>query len=439
VGAVVGTTGAGELDTAEVSIAELLKYHAPSPHQTACVGKWHLHTNQPFKRLYPNQMGYDFYSGNFNGAITNYFNYPIIVNGQTDTAIVYATTQTVNDAISWLDTINPSKPFFLWVAFNAPHSPYHKPPDSLCNTSGLTGTAAHINANQKLYFKASLQALDTEIGRLFQYLNSRSLLDSTNIIFIGDNGNPKEVSQQTNITKSKGTLYDYGVRVPLLIAGPAVVSPNRTYDGLVNLPDLFATMAELGGFANWKNSIPSGTSIDSRSLMPVIKNQTTVGRAWIFSEQFSTPPKVADAKGIRNTDYHLIRFTNGNEELYNQTTDIEEQVNLLATSMTSTDISNYHQLCDSLNTLLGVGTCQPLQVSDHQLEQLHFYPNPAYDQLTVVTNDRHTIVRIMDASARICIQSTPGVISISGLPAGIYQLELTTSDGKQTFATFVKQ
>ena len=86
VGEVIVNASSPQLDTSELSIAKLLKWYAPIKYNTANVGKWHLHTTAVNQRLYPNLMGYDFYKGNFNGAISNYFNYPIIVNGKIDTA-----------------------------------------------------------------------------------------------------------------------------------------------------------------------------------------------------------------------------------------------------------------------------------------------------------------------------------------------------------------
>ena len=105
-------------------------------------------------------MGYDAYSGNFNGAIPDFYNYVAVTNGIADTITTYATTQTVTDAINWLDTLQSGKPFFMWLAFNAPHTPFHKPPDTLHTVPGLIGTVAHINNNPKLYFKAALEAVN---------------------------------------------------------------------------------------------------------------------------------------------------------------------------------------------------------------------------------------------------------------------------------------
>lgn len=376
VGQVITSAASPQIDTAEMSIAKLLKWYAPIKYNTACVGKWHLNNNQPMKRLYPNVMGYDFYSGNFNGALGDYYNWTRIKNGIQDTVTTYSTTQNINDAIDWMDTMNSSKPFFLWIAFNAPHSPYHLPPYTLCDTTGLSGTTAHINANKAKYFKASIEAMDSEIGRLIQYLTIHNLMDSTNIIFMGDNGSSGDVAQISNPSKAKGTIYNYGVHVPLFVTGPSVISPNRVSSELVNTPDLFATIAEMSGFSNWQNSIPTTTKVDSKSFLPILKNQTTSVRTWIFSEQFQSPSVVADGKTIRNSDYHLLRFDNGTEEFYNQALDKEENNNLLTGSMFATDIANYHFLCDTITSLIGGGSCKPLSIENLKGPEMLVYPNP---------------------------------------------------------------
>jgi arylsulfatase B len=406
VGQVITNASTPQIDTMEKSIAKLLKWYAPVKYNTACVGKWHLHNNLPNKRLNPNLMGYDFYSGNFNGAITDYYNWARIKNGLQDTVTTYATTQAVNDAVSWLDTINKSKPFFLWLAFNAPHSPYHLPPANLCNTAGLLGTTAHINANPKQYFKAAIEAMDTEIGRLMQYLGTNNLLDSTNIIFIGDNGNAGPVAQITNTSHAKGTLYDYGVRVPLLVSGPVVSNPNRTSEELINTPDLFATIAEMSGFNTWNSAIANNVVVDSKSFLSILKNQNTNKRSWIFTEQFATPATAADGKTIRNEDYHLIKFDNGSEAFYNQTIDKEETTNLLLANMTGVEIQNYITLCDTITSLTSLGLCKPLANNIIENKALSFVLGSFSNHIKIINTPQN---------ANIVLRNIYGQIIYAGL------------------------
>ena len=434
VGTVITTAASAQLDTAEKSLARLLKYDAPTKYNTANVGKWHLHVASPQQLLFPNAMGYDFYSGNFNGALTSYTNWVRIKNGVLDTVTSYATTQVINDAISWMDTMNSSKPFFLWLAFNAPHSPFHLPPATLCDTTGLSGTTVDISAHPEKYFKAAIQAMDTEMGRLFAYLQNHNLMDSTNIIFIGDNGNESKVAQIANHNKAKATIYDYGVRVPMIVAGPAVVGQSRNSDALINTPDLFATIAELCDFPNWKNFIPTSTMIDSKSFLPIIKNQSGNDRTWIFTEQFNNPGIAADGKTIRNQDYHLLRFVNGNVEFYNQTLDAEENNNLLTntSTMTAIDISNYHFLCDSITALTGVGTCLPLS-TDVSLETnpIQVYPNPVTNSITVQCSNQAILeISLINNVGQEIGKSNGNSMDVSRIANGLYMLQIKTTKGR---------
>jgi arylsulfatase A-like enzyme len=109
-----------------------------------------------------------------------------------------------NDAINWLGQQNNTKPFFLWMAYNAPHDPFHLPPDSLHSYRNLSGTPADIAANPKSYFKAMTEAMDNQIGKLYNWLQVNNKLDSTDIIFIGDNGDAPATAQ---IPRAKGSIY----------------------------------------------------------------------------------------------------------------------------------------------------------------------------------------------------------------------------------------
>ncbi|MFN0036497.1 MAG: sulfatase-like hydrolase/transferase, partial [Saprospiraceae bacterium] len=245
-GIVGGMGGSGTLNVNETTIPRLLNVYQPGGIGKANLGKWHLHSPMPANLNNPAVMGYDLFSGIFIGALPNYFNWTKITNGVSAPVANYATTETTNDAISWIQAQN-AKPFFLWLAFNAPHAPYHLPPAGLHSYTNLSGTQQDINMKPKEYFKASLEALDHEIGRLFDSLAVRNQLDNTDIIFIGDNGNTIQTAQIANTMRAKGTVYQYGVHVPFIISGPSVVAPGRVSDALVNTVDLFATILELFG------------------------------------------------------------------------------------------------------------------------------------------------------------------------------------------------
>lgn len=427
-GHVVSGPSTNQLSLSETSIAHVLRNQNATPYATGIVGKWHLHSQQGNLNN-PSALDWQYYSGNFAGGIPDYYNYQKITNGVQSTSTTYSTTQIINDAISWLDTLPQGQPFFLWVAFNAPHTPFHKPPSNLISQPNLPGTTGHINNNESLYFKAALDALDSETGRLMQFLSTNGLLDSTNFIFLGDNGSPNQVSQNPVNNRSKGTIYNYGVQVPLFISGPAVSAPGRRSDAMVSSVDLYATIADLSGVTNWN---PLSVVQDSRTLLPVIKNQGQPIRGYQFSEQFGTSATL-DGKSIRNLDYHLLRFDSTNtQEFYKIRTDTFETTNLLlsVSTMTAADIANYHLLCDSINILLGGGfDCLPL--SNSNIESLsnsfELFPNPVSTYLNVSFAEKITALNIYDAQGRAVLNKSGNSIqgiNIENLAQGFYYLQV---------------
>ncbi|MFM8473087.1 MAG: sulfatase-like hydrolase/transferase [Candidatus Kapaibacterium sp.] len=439
IGSVVAGMQATQLDTGEVSLPRVLKRHPSASYATADIGKWHLHLGAPpIQRTYPNVMGYDLYSGNFSGMLPDYYKYPRIRNGVVDTVKTYATTQTVSEAIEWIGSVAPARPFFCWLAFNAPHVPFHVPPASLCDTKGLVNDTNVIKRNAVPYFKAMVQAMDTEIGRLLAFLESKGLRDNTDIIFIGDNGNASQVAQNVDPKKAKATCYHYGVHVPLIVAGPSVVKPGRTNASLINATDLFATIPELCSYAAWRESVPGTTTLDAVSFLPVIKDEAAFVRTWAFSEQFTKPAISADAKTIRNERYQLLRFDTGSEEFYDLIADTLENTDLLLGTLSATQKENYDALCSRMKTLTGVGSCQTVSVPLSPEESVvTVHPNPAtsHFRLRGGTDIRRIVVTDLQGREREVMMNEP--VSIAELGAGTYMLRIIRSDGSETLQTLV--
>jgi arylsulfatase A-like enzyme len=445
--AMSGMTSAS-IDTSEKSIPELLKEYNPLI-KTANVGKWHLNQQNPASNLQiPNLMGYDYYAGNFLGGLNSYTNWTKVTNGVMDTSTNYATTETTDDAINWVKAQN-SDPFFLWLAYNAPHTPLHLPPAGLHSYSSLTGTMMDINSHPKEYFKAMLETLDHEIGRLFDSLIVYNKMDSTDVIFIGDNGNGILASQIADTTRSKGTIYQYGVHVPFIISGPSVVNPNRITDALVNTQDLFATILELFGNLSWQSQIPLAIAIDSKSILPVINDQSSSIRDWAFTEIFKVVSDSSEGKAMRNLEYKLLDFEYGHQEFYNLSIDTMETNDLLTGTLSFTDLANYNYLCSEMTTLVGTGTfCNTtIEVSDFETikESINVYPNPFSFQTTITFNKEqiNTTVKIFDLYGKelrsICFSGKHLMIDKGNLVNGIYFVEMVDLDGNVVFRNFIVQ
>jgi arylsulfatase A-like enzyme len=233
----------------------------------------------------------------------------------------------------------------VWVAFAAPHSPFHKPPNGLHSKDSLPATGA----SNRAYFEAMVEAMDTEIGRLLGSVN----LATTTVIFVGDNGTTgSAIRPPYPSSKDKGTLYQGGVHVPLLIAGAGVNAPDRMVTELVNTADLFPTILQLAGI-DPSGVVPAGTRTDGVSLLPYVENRAHPRpRAWAFAEQFPTRYNTRWQRTIRDDRYKLIEGADGGREFYDLGADAFEARNLLRQTLTTTQSQRLNALDQQLNALL---------------------------------------------------------------------------------------
>ena len=160
-----------ELSTSETSIQKFLDLNTNAGYSHALIGKWHLSKDAN----HPNNMGIDYYAGILNGTVQSYTNWNLNINGTTTISTEYTTTKLTDLAIDWVDS--QTKPWFLWVAYNAPHTPFHVPPNNLHSQENLATDQGSIDANPLPYYMAALEALDTEMGRL---INSMSQEEKDN-------------------------------------------------------------------------------------------------------------------------------------------------------------------------------------------------------------------------------------------------------------------
>ena len=303
-----------ELSTSEISLQKYLNNN--SSYTTAVIGKWHLSNNIN----HPINMGVNYYAGLLNGGVQSYNNWKFSENGQTTTSKEYITTKFSDLAISWLE--NRVEPWFLWLAYTAPHTPFHLPPNNLHTKTNLPSDQGSIDANPFPYYMAMIEAMDTEIGRVLSSL-SKDVLNNTIIIFIGDNGSLNQVAQQYNSKRVKGTVYQGGINIPMIISGLGVSRINQTENALINTTDLFATILDIAGINN--NDIN-----DSKSFKGLLSDKNSFNRDYVYSE-------IGKSTGgsdytIRNATHKYIKFDHGNEALYNLSKNPFENPNLLSSN-----------------------------------------------------------------------------------------------------------
>ncbi len=308
-----GVTQVGDvLSTTETSLHSYLATQA-SDYNSAVIGKWHLGDN----RSHPNSMGVSHYAGVLSGGVNSYTNWNLTENGVNSNSTEYVTSKISDLAIDWLG--QQEEPWFLWLAYNAPHTPFHLPPSHLHNQGSLADDQATIDANPLPYYMAAIEAMDTEMGRVLSSLSEEELAN-TIILFIGDNGTPGQVAQDYNTNRVKGTVYQGGVNVPLIVSGKGVSRINQTEEALINTTDLFATIAAIAGVENADQN-------DSQSFKELLTNASSDSRDYVYAEQGN------DLGGsnytIRNATHKYIQFDNGSEALYNLQQNPLEIPNLL--------------------------------------------------------------------------------------------------------------
>ncbi len=388
IGAQLTGAASPQLQLSEFTQPEAFAANPTLGFSLAMFGKWHLNSGAGTNDTPRTVGGWPHFAGTIIGALPDFSAWTKIVNGTATATTIYATTDLADDLIAWITSRPAGTPWFAWAAFNAPHAPLHVPPAAL-HTYGTPTTDRGM-------YEAMCQAFDTEVGRVLAKVN----LATTNVIFVGDNGTPQNVIQTPyNAAHSKETLYDGATRVPLIIAGPAVVSPNRDSTAPVNSTDLYSTILEVAGI-NVTATQPTANPLDAKSLLPILKNTIDVER-FGFSQMFGSDLAasvsgrvISDAAG-----YTLIQFDEGHEEFFHTPTDASQGTNLLGTSITSAAQAAYAALkLEIANFTVGGVPNVPLLTSwftANSAEYVRIYPtlNDQNNQTSATTWSRGTGVQ----------------------------------------------
>ncbi len=302
----------GVLSAEHTTIQQLLASHA-NAYASAVFGKWHVGRRD---ENHPATVGIDYFAGSI-GNPGDYFDWDMTVNGATSPTFGYHTTVVTDIAIEWI--LEQSGPWFAWVAYAAPHPPFHLPPEKL-HERDLRGSESDIKRNPRNYYLASIEAMDSEIGRLLGSLPDAER-DNTIVIYVGDNGTPRRVLGESGIYRAgaKGTLNEGGIRVPMLVSGASVPRSAGREDALISVVDLYATIAEMAG---------AGTTAihDSVSFVGAFGDEEFEGRATVFAG-YDGP----DVQGwaIRDAQYKLLVTEDEGEQLFDLYSDPGESQNLL--------------------------------------------------------------------------------------------------------------
>lgn len=242
------------LDTDEWLVPQCLK---EAGYQTAIIGKWHL--GHADKKYWPNQRGFDYQYGPMIGEL-DYFTHDEhgvldwYRNGEPVREDGYTTTLLGTDAVRLIESHDKKRPLYLYLTFNAPHTPYQAP-------QAYVDQYQNIEDPTRRTYAAMVTCLDDEIGRVVAALDKKGMRKNTIIIFHSDNGGTRDamftgvMADVSSIRipcdngpyrEGKGTLYEGATRVCALANWPGKIKVG-TVDGLIHVVDLYPTLAALAG------------------------------------------------------------------------------------------------------------------------------------------------------------------------------------------------
>ncbi len=319
-------------------------------YRTAAIGKWHLADPDNGWLQHPKNAGIDFYSVIMHGE-DSYFAWRKVLNGEVVGTTIHSAIDQTETAIDWIGE-QGDEPWFMWLSFILPHTPLHLPPTDLLQSdySDLSPTQ-NTSENPIRYFHAMIEAMDTEIGRVLDSM-APSVRENTYVIFIGDNGTTNSsVIPPFEPGRAKGTIYQGGLNVPLIVSGPGV-ERGAVSESLVNSTDLYSTILEMAE-VKVDEVVPDGVTLDSVSIVPYLSSPESPSRRdWVYADVFSGSfLGVENANyAMRNDRYKLLRHE-GREEFYDLSHDPYEHDDLLEGTMSAGQQAQYESLRDRIQAL----------------------------------------------------------------------------------------
>ncbi len=304
------------LNNSENILHNYIKTETNNKYITAVIGKWHLagDLNTTFN---PEDLGMDYYAGLLSGG-GGYTQWNLTEDGNTTVESSYITEKFTDLSIDWINAQN--KPWFLWLAYTAPHTPFHLPPNEMHSQGNLPEYSTGMNPIP--YYMAAIEAMDYQVGRLIDNLTEEEK-NNTIFIFVGDNGTPNQVAQAPySSSTAKGSLFQGGINTPMFVSG-AGVSRTGNDENLISGTDLYATVAEIAG-------VTVNTINDSKSFTSLFSNNQNI-RNYQYSEKNDG---TTDVWTISNGNYKLIVNSSGEKQMYDLLNDPYESTDLLSGTLT---------------------------------------------------------------------------------------------------------
>ncbi len=314
------------LALSEETMADVL---GRSGYNSMLVGKWHLGAH---KSLHPLKRGFNEFFG-FLGGGHQYFpekwtlQNPEDANGEGESyrtklnrnytpveETEYLTDALSREAVSFVER-NKAKPFFLYLAYNAPHGP-------LQATEKYLKRFEHIKNPKRQTYAAMVSAVDDGVGNLLDKLTETGILDNTIIVFLSDNGGPvsDNGSNNTPLRGQKGSVFEGGIRVPFAMQWGKNIPANTTYDKPIIALDIFSTV-----LANIKNPTKPKNPLDGVDLLPFLTNKNdNAPHDYLFWRNIGK-----NTYAIINKDEKKMVLLKDSSFLYDLKNEIKETTNII--------------------------------------------------------------------------------------------------------------
>jgi len=219
----------------------------------------------------------------------------------------YLTDALSREAVRFIER-NAGNPFFLYLAYNAPHTP-------LQATEKYLKRFSHIENQKRKTYAAMVSSVDDGVGELLNKLEELNIHENTIVFFLSDNGGPYKTNGSRNdpLREGKGSLYEGGIRVPFAMQWPGKIPPGQVYDQPIISLDIFATVADYAG-------AEPGKPLDGVNLVPyLLEKEQGSPHEQLFWRKFDSK-----SYAVRGGDLKLVNMNGKQNELYNLVEDIEE-------------------------------------------------------------------------------------------------------------------
>lgn len=309
------------------------EYLSSLGYKTYMIGKWHLGVSEPYQ---PQNRGFDHFFGVLEGARSYFrmekpsYGKALVEDGQviSEPEDLYVTDMFGDKAVEYLEEHferQGEEPFFMYLSFTAPHTPLHAKEEDL-------QTIDHIQyeSEERKINAAMTYAMDRNIGKIIDLLRENGELENTFIVFLNDNGGAGRAnsSDNTPLRGHKGTIFEGGVRVPMVVNWPAHIKGGQVFEGVTSSFDLLPTFLALAG-----SGPAPGDSLEGVSLLPYVMDGSE------GNPHETLYWRILGPNGRKGMIHNNVKYSNweGHEAVFDLADDPGEKVDLSKSDPSVTD------------------------------------------------------------------------------------------------------